>query len=327
MTQPLPLVAVTGAGGFLGEVLVRELLARHRVRVLLRPPSAERPAWQAMGGEVVIGDLDDDSAVETLVSGADVVYHCAATLIKNDPSLSHRVNVVGTERLARAANRAGVRRFVYVSSTSVYGRTPRQANTVTEAIEPTHVDQLNNYSRTKYAGELVVRRLGREEGLGYTIVRPTNIYGLRSGPWFRQWERLLAKVPLAIGTVPIDLIYVNDVAEGLMQAAASTRSVDETFHLGHEMVPMRDLIQEVGAVTGRRARVLPRPIDRGLCIGIDRLFQWVTRTALSPSLVSPALYPHAKAKATFGYAPRFPLAEGFADLGRQYRNRAGARLS
>lgn len=322
----MPIVAVTGASGFLGEVLVRQLLTRHRVRVLLRQTVADRMAWQAMGCEVVTGDLDDDAAVERLVSGVDVVYHCAATLIKNDAAHSQRVNVVGTERVARASNRAGVRRFMYVSSTSVYGRTPRQDDTVTEALEPTNVEQLNNYSRTKYAGELVVRRLGREEGLEYTIVRPTNIYGLRSGPWFRQWERLLAKVPLAIGTVPIDLIYVNDVADGLMDAAGSTASADETFNLGHEMVPMRNLIQAVGEVTGRRARVLPGPVDRGLCIAIDRVFEMVTKTALSPSLVSPLHYPHAKAQARFGFAPRFPLAEGFADLQRQYRARAGAAV-
>jgi nucleoside-diphosphate-sugar epimerase len=270
------------------------------------------------GCEVVIGDLDDERALAALVDGADVVHHCAATLAKTDPSLSHRVNVTGTARVARAALAAGTRRFVYVSSSSVFAASRREDNTFAEDIEPMNVGRLNNYSRTKYEGELVVRRLGDEQGLRFTIIRPTNIYGLRSRPWFRQWERVLRRVPVAFGNIPIDLVYVRDVVEALVMAAAAPAAEHDVFNIGHEMVNMNRLILEIGRVTGRRARLLPPWMDRGVCVAVDRAFRAFTGSTLSPSLVRPMYYPHVKAVRAFGYTPRFALSDGFAELARLY---------
>lgn len=310
--------AVTGANGFVGEALVKRLLAGGRVRALFRQPGERSDAWKRQGCELVVGDLDDEAALAALVDGANVVYHCAATLAKTDPALSRRVNVAGTERVARAALTAGSRRFVYVSSTSVCAAPRRGDDTFAEDVEPENVGRLNNYSRSKYEGELAVTRMGREEGLRFTIVRPTNIYGLRSGPWFRRWERVLRILPVALGDIPIDLVYVDDVVEGMVAAAASAAAEGGVFNIGHEMVKMSRLVAEVGRVTGRRARVLPPGVDRGVCITVDRLFRAFTGSTLSPSLVRPAYYPHAKASRVFGYSPRFPLAEGFARLAERY---------
>jgi len=318
MTRDAP-AAVTGATGFLGEALVDRLLHDRTVRALVRPPGGRGTALTEQGCEVVLGDLDDEKALEALVGGAGVVYHCAATLAKTDPALSHRVNVAGSERIARMAAAAGVRRFVYVSSISVYAATRRADGTLTETIEPENAVRLNNYSRTKYEGELAVRQAGREHGLRYTIIRPTNIYGLRSGPWFRQWERLLGLAPVAIGDIPIDLVYVEDVVEAMIAAAGSLAAQDDVFNIGHEMVKMNRLIVEVGRVTGHRARVMPRPIDRAVCVAAGGLFRLFTGSTLSPSLTRPVFFPHEKARRTFGYHPRFELAEGFAAMARRYR--------
>ena len=318
MTACTRVSAVTGASGFLGEALVSRLLAHGGVRALFRQPSERSNAWRQRGCEAVIGDLDNGQALKALVDGAEVVYHCAATLAKTDPSHSQRVNVAGTGHAARAALAAGCRRFVYVSSTSVYAATRREDNTFTEDIEPENVGRLNNYSRTKYEGELLLQTLALEQGLAYTIIRPTNIYGLRSGPWFRQWERVLGLVPVAFGDIPIDLVYVEDVVEAMVAAVSCPAAEHEAFNVGHEMVKMSRLIMEVGRVTGRRARALPPWIDRALCAAVDRSFRVFTGSTLSPSLVRPVYYPHAKANRMFGYQPRFPLAEGFAEVARLY---------
>lgn len=319
MTLGLKVAAVTGANGFLGEALVNRLLTDHNVRVLVRQPSERSNAWKQRGCEVVIGDLDDEKALATLVKGVDVVYHCAVTFAKTDPALSHRVNVIGTEKVARAALAGGALRFIYVSSASVYAATLRGDKTMTEEVEPENINRLNNYSRTKYEGELAVMRLGRELGLRYTIIRPTNIYGLRSGPWFRQWERLLRKVPVAIGNIPIDLVYVDDVVEAMIGAAGSPAAEGGAFNIGHEMVKMNNFIAEIGRVTGHPAKILPSVIDRGLCIAVDRSFRLFTGSTMSPSLMRPVYYPHTKASQLFGYTPRFTLSEGFADLAKTYR--------
>ena len=88
---------------------------------------------------------------------------------------------------------------------------------------------------------------------------------------------------------------------------------------------MNRLIVEVGRVTGHRARVIPRVVDRPLCFAVDRMFRLITGSTLSPPLTRPIFYPHDKAARVFGYAPRFPLAVGFEDLQRRYQENAAAR--
>jgi nucleoside-diphosphate-sugar epimerase len=313
------LAAVTGASGFIGEALVLHLLARgRRVRALYRAPSGPSAALAQHGCSLVPGDLDDDRALASLVDGADEVYHCAATMAKSDAALSHRVNVLGTEHVARAALAAGVRRLVYVSSTSVHAASRRDDNTYPETFEPEHVERLNHYSRTKYEGERAVRRLAEAEGLRFTIIRPTNVYGLRSRPWFTQWEHLLRRVPVAFGDVPIDLVYVKDVVMALEEAASSPAAENEVFNVGHEMVKLSHFVKAVAFVIGRSAKTLPPRVDHGVRAAIDRGFQAFTRTQMSPSLVRPAIYPHAKAHAVFGYAPQYRLPDGMAEMKRLY---------
>jgi nucleoside-diphosphate-sugar epimerase len=311
--------AVTGAGGFLGEALLEKLAAEGEVRALFRRKDKRSTLWAARGCRIILGSLEDEQSLGELVRGAETVYHCAATMVKGDARLSRQVNVLGTENVARAALAAGVRRFLYVSSISVYSATRRPGDTLTEEIEPENMGRLNNYARTKYEGELVVRRLGAEQGLPYTIIRPTNIYGIRSGPWFRQWARLLRRIPFAIGDIPIDAVYVDDVVDALIAAGRSPAAENQVFNIGHEMVQMNRIILEIGRVTGRRVRLLPRGLDGFLRLAVDRIYRGATGAHLSPNLARPAYYPYTKANEAFGYAPRVKLADGFARMAGLYR--------
>jgi len=311
--------AVTGASGFLGERLLEILMPEGEVRALFRREDGRAASWAERGCRIVIGDLQNVPSLRELVQGVETVYHCAATMVKSDAQLSHQVNVLGTENVARAARAAGVRRFVYVSSISVYSATRRRDNVLTEEIEPKNTGRLNNYARTKYEGELAVRRLGTAQGLPYTIIRPTNIYGIRSGPWFRQWAHWLRRIPLAIGDIPIDAVYVDDVVDALIAAGRSPAAENGVFNIGHEMVKMNRIILEIGRVTGRRVRLLPGGTDRAVRLAVDRLYRTATGASLSPSLTRAVYYPHAKAGQAFGYAPRVKLAEGFARISKLYR--------
>lgn len=312
--------AVTGAGGFIGGEILRRLVPDGGVRALFRTRGDRSTSWAKRGCRVVLGDLDDPQALAELMAGAEIVYHSAAAMGKGDPALSHRVNVVGTENLVRAAITAGVGRFVYLSSISVYAATRRPDHTITETTEPEHTDQLNAYGATKFAGELAVRRLAGAHGLPFTIIRPTNVYGPGSGPWFSQFEQMLRRLPIAIGNFPIDVVYVDDLVEAIVAAGTSPLGEKELFHIGHEMVPMNRFILEVARVTGQRAWRLPRLVDRVLRRGIDAAYRVATRKHMSMSLVRPAFYPHAKASRSFGYAPTIGLADGFARLDAWYRD-------
>lgn len=311
MSKTLGIAAVTGGSGFIGGALVRRLTREQPVRVLAR----RRDAWTAWcereGIELVLGDLHDQRALANLVQGATTVYHCAAFMGKRNAARSRATNVDGTERLARAAARAGVSRCLYVSSISVFGATRCPGGTITERVTPTRLWQLNQYARTKYLGEGRLGAVARDTGMAFTIVRPTNVYGPDSGPWFHQYARLIARVPVAFGSAPIDLVYLDDVVEALILAARSPDGANEVFHIGHEMVSLQQFVTMIAAVTGQRVWRLPPWLDRAVCMLVENAFRAVTRTRMSLSLTRPVWYPHRHASRTIGYDPQISLVEGF----------------
>src|SRR5688572_18262240 len=247
-----PLFAVTGATGCLGRALIRTLESLGSVSVLARTPTAYTESLRAAGHRIVPGALDDDESLNALVDGASVVFHCAAQLGNADATASWRANVEGTERLALASARAGVRRFVYVSSISVYSATDRRGALVERDL-PRNVERLCTYSRTKYEGEMVARAVGERAKMEVTIVRPTNVYGPWSQPWFLGWTRMLRRLPFTFGNVPIDIVHVDDVAAALLAAGTLPRAAGETFHIGNEVVLLRDFIAGVAEVIDRPA--------------------------------------------------------------------------
>lgn len=319
----MPIAAVTGASSFLCRALEPRLAEQNRVRGLFRSPGSMSDVWKARGHEVIFGDLDDEAALAGLVSGADVVYHCAARMGKDNPTASQHVNVDGTARLARMARMAGARRLVYVSSISVYAATPSAAGVITEDVVPDNVDTLNPYSRTKYGGELAVRALAeRGDGPPFTIIRPTSVYGPWSRSWFLDWVGRLRKIPVVIGgNVPVDVVHVDDVARALIQAAGSPEALNEVLHIGHHTVTLREFGVLVGGAIGLRVWKLPDALDWAARHAVERLYRVVKGSRMSMSLTQPVRYPHTKAERVIGYAPQVSLEEGFAELGQWYRDR------
>jgi nucleoside-diphosphate-sugar epimerase len=309
-----PTVAVTGATGFLGGVLVEQLRQDHDVVVLVRPGQNDAREIERPGVRTVFGHLDDPSSLAALVRGADTVYHCAAFMGKNDAHRSWRVNVDGTERLAQISAASGVRRFVYVSSISVYSATRSRSGTVLEDRIPDHIDRLNPYARTKYAGELRVRRVGEETGMEWTVIRPTNVYGPGSRPWFHQWVSFLRRWPFAFGNIAVDIVHVDDVVQALVKAARSEAAVGRVFHVGNETVMLNRFLRALAGVIGQDVRAIPRALDAGFRWAIDRSYRIATGTRMSLSLVHPVRYPSALAGEAFGYVPEVTLEEGMKSL-------------
>lgn len=318
-------VAITGAGGFFSRALEPRLAERAPLRGLFRSSSDRSDAWRALGHEIVLGGLEDDAALRALLEGVDVVYHLAARRGKDDLEASRRVNVVGTERLARAAVVAGVGRLVYVSSISVYAATDAPSGTITEEVEPKHVALLNPYSRTKYEGELALRRLSEVgEAPPVTIVRPTNVYGPWGRAWFLDWVARVRRMPVVIGgNIPIDLVHVDDVAAGMIQAGESPMAAHETLHLGHESVLLAEFAIRVGRSVGVRVRKLPGWPDYLARIAIEWGHRLLHGHRRSTSLTRHVAFPHERARRLVGYAPRVSLEEGFEGLEHWYRETFG----
>lgn len=319
-------VAVTGATGFIGGVLVTQLAALHgqgAVKALVRS-AARCPDPVSTNCTLVVGNLEDEAALEKLVTGVDVLYHAAAKLGKEDAAASSRVNVDGTERLARAAKAAGVRRLVYLSSVSVYAATRLRGGIITERDLPTDIAHLNPYSRTKYQGELRLRELAAKgESPPVTIVRPTNVYGPGGRSWVDDWLRRLGTVPIVPGgNIPIDLVHVDDVAAGIILAGTAPRGENEIFHLGHETVLLGEYLTALGKAFGIKAHRLPSLIDWALRHGIEKVGRAKSREVRSLSLATPRFYPADKAREALGYDPRVTMREGLARLARGYQKGA-----
>ncbi|MDO8150164.1 NAD(P)-dependent oxidoreductase [Isoptericola sp. b408] len=211
-------VLVTGASGLLGSAVARALVARgETVRTLQRRPSG------VPGAEDVAGSVTDPAVVAAAVDGVDAVVHLAAKVsLAGDPAEFTAVNVEGTRTLLDAAERAGVQRFVQVSSPSV-------AHTGTSLVGvgagPADPDRARGeYARTKAASELLALgrdRAGAGRGLRVVAVRPHIVWG----PGDTQLvERVIdrassGRLPLlGHGAALIDTTYLDNAADGIVAA-------------------------------------------------------------------------------------------------------------
>lgn len=241
------MVVVTGATGFLGQHLVRELRAAGvEVRALSRSVAGDA-AVAALGATPVRGDLSDAVALRAACEGAGAVFHAAADTNTWTPgnAAQTETNVGGTTRLLDAAHRAGVGCFVHTSSVSAYSHLVH--DTLREDVPQRGAESWINYERNKFESE---RRV-RASGLPWLVFQPSHILG----PGDRQnWSRLIrlvdqGKLP---GVPPGSGAFadVREVAKAQVRAwQAGVRG--EAFLLGGAHASFLDLITEVGRQLGK----------------------------------------------------------------------------
>lgn len=298
---------VTGGAGFIGSELVRQLADRGVcVRVVDNLVNGRRENLAEILSDKVELEVTDvrDNSVGSLLKGTDIVFHLACLGVRHSihsPLENHEVNASATLKLLRASREAGVKRFVYVSSSEVYG-TARTAP-ITED-HPTW--PMTVYGASKLAGEAYTRAFWETYRYPTTVVRPFNAYGPRchhegdSGEVIPKFLlRCLAGKPMVIfgdGTQTRDFTFVGDTAAGIIAAGLSEATIGQTINIGSgKEIQVRELARTIATALGRPdaqvVHVEPRPGD------VLRL-----------------LADSSKATRLFGFKPTVSLLDGIGRL-------------
>lgn len=249
---------VTGAGGAIGFSLVERLLARgYAVRALVRESATVVPL--ADGVEIVRGDITDCALVRQAVAGADAVFHLAAKLHINNPSLAlkdeyFRTNVEGTRCLARAASAANVERFIFFSTINVYGSTrPGQLFDEAASLNPD-----SWYAETKIEGERIV--LGE---LPSVVLRVAAVYGPRMKGNYPRLVEAVRRGRLAFigdGRNRRTLVHETDVCDAAIAALEHDAAAGQTFNVTDGRVhTMREIIAAIASALEQRPPRLSLP--------------------------------------------------------------------
>jgi len=308
-------VFLTGATGFIGGEVARQLRGRgEEVVCLVRTPE-KGEKLTALGCRLVGGDLADEVALRTGIEACDAVIHAAAMYeigipAKQRPDM-YEANVRGTERVLRAAQEAKVRKIVYVSTVGAFGNTHRKV--VDESYEHPGKEFTSYYEETKLEAHRIAKRMMVEEDLPCVIVQPGGVYGPGDTS---QIADLLAEFfagrlfLLPFPELGICLTHVEDVATGIL-LALDRGAVGETYVLSGPVTTMREAVQTVADLSGRRAPrgALPTPLLKAL----TPIGPLVGKLAGQPpnlrELISSGdgvtfWASHEKASRELGYAPR-----------------------
>ncbi|MGQ0552062.1 MAG: GDP-mannose 4,6-dehydratase [Planctomycetota bacterium] len=314
-------VLVTGAAGFIGSHLSERLLARGDAVIGLDnfntfyDPAIKRRNLAGLLGQprfaLVEGDIRDAAGVRRIFSERrpTAVVHLAAMAGVRpslaDPALYHDVNGTGTAVLLQAAHDAGLSRFVFGSSSSVYG-----GNTKVPFHEDDDVSRpVSPYAATKRANELTCHVFSHLYGMDIAALRFFTVYGPRQRPemaihkFVRHVEQGLPLPAFGDGSSERDYTYIDDILDGVLKALDRSRGF-RIYNLGESAtISLRALVTEIGRATGKEPVVDWQPSQPG---DVHRTHADITR-----------------ARSELGYAPSVGIAEGLRRFVAWYRSPLG----
>ncbi len=312
-------ILVTGGAGFIGSHLVEKLLREnHEVAILddfndFYDPQIKRRNLAAVAGQIAVHEVDlrdAEGVSQTVRSGNfEVVIHLAARAgvrpSIGDPQLYYQTNVAGTLNLLQAAREAGLERFIFASSSSVYG-----VSKTVPFSEDLHLTQtISPYAATKIAGEFLCSTYSHLYRMRVVALRFFTVYGPRQRPdlAIHQFTRRIWKgLPIdqyGDGTTRRDYTYIDDILQGVQASLGYAGPLFDIFNLGeNQTIALQELIAALEAELGRKAKINYLPEQPG-------------DVPLTCADIS-------KARRLLGYHPRTSLREGLPQFVEWFKREA-----
>ncbi len=324
-------VLITGATGLLGGHLIKELQQRGEdIRALVLPvENADR--LRAQGVEVVRGDITDASTLAGAVKDVELVFHLAAMMGVWRPLSDYRlVNVTGSENLYKAAQKAGVRRYVHTSSHCVYGLGLGRFLTERDPLRP----DTHPYSITKAEGDRLMRRLMLDSPVETVILRPGSFFGPGDKLNFGRMAQRMKDgkgVIIGRGDNHLPFCYITDIVQGFMLAAYHEKASGNVYNITNDRpLTQQEMFNEIADdVDGvRPTRHLPyAPVYYG-SIFAEKVVSPLTRrepfVTTHGALMFGSDNKHSieKARRELGFEPKVDLRTGIR-LASEWYNAGG----
>ncbi|QHC68185.1 NAD-dependent epimerase/dehydratase family protein [Rathayibacter sp. VKM Ac-2759] len=326
-------VLVTGATGFLGGYAVREFLAAGDEVIASGRNPAALERLRSEGAETIEADLAQLAAMPVQ---ADVLIHSAAL---SSPwgrwSEFHEANVAGTEAMIDLAQRSRIRRFVFVSSPSIYSARRHRIGVREEDVDPE--SRMSLYIRSKIEAERLLQAAlaaGRIEEL--VILRPRGLIGVGDPsliPRFIAASRRRGIPLFDGGRNVVDVTCVENAARALVLAASAPVAPGSVYNITNgEPQPFGDLLDRFFDAMGETPRYLTVDLRvlSALAVLLEKVYALLPRGTEPPftrytvaTLAYAQTLDISRARSELGYEPTVPLAEGIRRVGEHYRSSRG----
>lgn len=320
-----PKALVTGATGFIGSHLVDYLVAQEwKVTCLVREMS-RTDLLQKLPLELIRGKTDDRKILEEAVRAQDYVFHLAGRIRSASREVYHKANWQFSQDLAQAClhKKPSLKRFVLVSSISAAGPSPpSQYGQEDDPPSPT-----SEYGRSKLRAEKALQKTAHLIPL--TIIRPPNVYGPRQQETKALTKLIKKRVVPLLKDRPqkISLIYVQDLIQGMVQAAVSEKAKNQIYYLTDgKSYSWREIILALKRAILQDSLFLPLPEE--LILASAWLMDALKRTHLirpyfglrlwRAMTQTSWLFSSSKAKRDFGFQARYTLEQGIEETVKYY---------
>lgn len=308
-------ILITGATGFVGQMLVAALQAQHRdVRRVLR-----RPVHVNDSKDPIIGDIGPDTDWHAALQGTHCVVHLAARTHVIDERHSdelaayRRINVEATRNLAKQAAVAGVRRFVFLSSIKVNG----EATDTNQFSRDDAPQPLDAYGISKREAEVALQRIGADTGMEIVILRPPLVYGPGvKGNFLRLLRAVASGTPLPLASINNrrSLVYAGNLVDAIISCMDAPAAAGKTYLVSDgEDVSTPTLIRKLAAALDMPPRLLPCPPALLHCSAA-----LLGKRAAAMRLTGSLVVDNSALRKELGWEPRYTLDQGLNATAQWY---------